>query len=141
MKEIEKRELNVSPETWINQETGEVREFAVVVREATDKGFHKVWIDDLSKILGLLGGSKIIVFKYILDNINPYSNEFGGTVREISEKCNVDKNTVSETLSILTTANFIKKVRTGTYLVNSETLVQGKHNKRQGIMIRYNTLK
>jgi hypothetical protein len=135
-----KKDLETQSECWINQETGEVRQFAVIVKESTDSGFHKIWLEDLSKILGILGGGKVKVFKYILDNINPYSNEFGGTHREIAEKCEVNKMTVNETITLLLESDFLKKVRVGTYLVNSKTLIQGTSKKRMGIMVRYKEL-
>ena len=136
----EKRDLGVKNEVWINQDTGEVKQFSVVLKEASDNGFHKVWLEDLAHILGLLGGGKTKVFQHILGNINPYSNEFGGTVREISEKLGIDKTTVNKTINLLMEADFLKKVRSGTYLVNSETLIQGSHTKRSGIMIKYRGL-
>ncbi|WP_394772061.1 replication/maintenance protein RepL [Mucilaginibacter sp.] len=130
----------VAYEEWVNKNTGEVRTFAVVSKETGDHSFHKVWLEDLARILGLLGGAKIEVFTYILKNINPYSNEFGGTVREIAEKTGIDANTVQKTIKVLRENDFLKKVRTGTYLVNSKMLVQGSHSKRVGILVKYNGL-
>jgi hypothetical protein len=130
----------VAYEEWVNKSTGEVRTFAVVSKETGDHSFHKVWLEDLARIMGLLGGAKIDVFTYILKNINPYSNEFGGTVREIAEKTGTDVNTVQKTLKILKENDFLRKVRTGTYLVNSSMLVQGSHSKKMGILVKYNGL-
>jgi len=128
-------------ETWVNQDTGEVRQFAVVDRPySSDFNFHKVWLEDLVKILGILGGAKIAVFNYILENINPFSNEFGGTQREIAEKIGTTAKTVNETVSILLKEGFMKKVRIGTYLINSRYLVKGSHNKRVGLMLKYDEL-
>jgi predicted transcriptional regulator len=128
-------------EKWVNTETGESREFAVINRpHGTDFGFHKVWLEDLAKILGLLGGPKVKVFNHILTNINPYSNEFGGTVREIANLLEVGTSTVHETVQKLVNNDFMKKVRTGTYLVNAKFLVKGGHNKRMGLMLKYDDL-
>lgn len=142
MKEIAKTgEKILSYEKWVNQETGEVQTFAVVSRDKTgDHGFHKVWLQDLAKILGLLGGSKVAVFNHILSNINAISNEFGGTNREIAEATDVNKETVNQTIKILIEAGFLKKVRTGTYMVNSKMMVQGGHDKRVGLMLKYDGL-
>ena len=135
---VKEKHREVSYEEWVNPQTGESRLFAVIMKETADFDFHKVWIDDLAKILGLLGGAKVQVFKYILDNINPYSNEFGGTNREIAKKIGVDGVTVNRTIKTLIEADFMKKVRTGTYLINSRVLVRGSHDKRVGLMLKYN---
>lgn len=128
-------------ERWINEDTGEIREFMVIDRPySSDYNFHKVWLDDLSKILGILGGAKIAIFNHILENINPYSNEFGGTQTEVSKIINVSKTTVNEVFKTLIENNFMKKVRIGTYLINSRYLVKGGHDKRMGLMLKYDEL-
>ena len=141
MKISDKNVPMTKKETWINQETGEIREFVVVSRPySSDFNFHKVWLDDLVKILGILGGGKISVFNYILENINPYNNEFGGTYAEIAEKSGVHVNTVKKTIKILVRENFMKRVRVATYMINSRFLVKGTHNKRMGLMLKYDEL-
>jgi predicted transcriptional regulator len=140
-KGIKKAEQVVRYEQWVNSETGESRQFAVIDRpHGTDFGFHKVWLEDLAKIIGLLGGAKVKVFNHILSNINPYSNEFGGTMREIAELLEVDTKTVQSTIQTLVKENFMKRVRTGTYLVNAKFLVKGGHNQRMGLMLKYDDL-
>lgn len=130
----------MSYETWVNSETGEARQFAVVTRDTADHGFHKVWMEDLAKILGLLGGSKISVFQHIIENVNNLSNEFGGTMREVAEATKVDVTTVNATFRLLQDNDFLKKVRNGTYKINPRILAQGKHDKRMGLIVKYNTL-
>lgn len=140
-KGTKKVEQVVRYEQWVNTETGESRQFAVVDRpHGTDFGFHKVWLEDLAKIMGLIGGPKVKVFNYILCNINPFSNEFGGTVREIATKLEVSPTTVQETVKLLTRENFMKRVRTGTYLIHARFLVKGGHDKRMGLMLKYDEL-
>lgn len=138
---VKKAEQVVRYEQWVNTETGESRQFAVVDRpHGTDFGFHKVWLEDLAKILGLIGGPKVKVFNHILCNINPFSNEFGGTVREVATVLEISPTTVQETIKLLTKEAFMKRVRTGTYLVNAKFLVKGGHNKRMGLMLKYDDL-
>lgn len=137
--EVSKPEV-VLYEEWVNKHTGEVRTFAVVSKKTGDNGFHKVWLDDLAKVMNILGGGKLEVFGYIIQNINPYSNEFGGTIREVAQKTGIDEKTVQRTINLLKDADFLKKVRTGTYLINSKKLVQGGQEKKNGIMVIYNSL-
>ncbi|MGG6548786.1 UNVERIFIED_CONTAM: replication/maintenance protein RepL, partial [Prevotella sp. 15_C9] len=57
------KEQTVRYETWVNPQTGESREFAVVDKPyQSDYNFHKVWLNDLAKVMGILGGAKIQVF-------------------------------------------------------------------------------
>ena len=138
---MQSKEEILRMENWVNQETGEVRAFAVMNRSKMgDYGFHKVWVEDLARIIGVLGGSKNKVFAYLLSNINPISNQFGGTIREVSEILNIDTVTVQKTFSILVREHFMKRVRAGTYQVNSVVLVKGSHERRVGLMLNYDKL-
>jgi len=131
----------IRTESWVHQETGEVRVFTVVKRSETgDYGFHKVWLEDLGRIIGVLGGAKVKVFSYILNNINPVSNQVGGTIRELAAILNLDTVTVQNTIQILIKQGFMKRIRSGTYQVNAEVLVKGGHEKRSGLMISYDKL-
>ena len=138
---VKQQEQVVSTQRWVNPDTGEERVFTVIDRsQMGDYGFHKVWLEDLSRIIGVLGGAKMKVFSYILDNINSVSNQFGGTIREISELLTIDKDTVQSTVTILIQHGFMKRVRTGTYQVSANVLVKGSHEKRAGLMITYDKL-
>lgn len=135
------KEQTVRYETWINPQTGESREFAVVDKPyQSDYNFHKVWLNDLAKVMGILGGAKIQVFSWILGEINPYSNEVGFTITEAMENAKVGRNTVIETIQLLIKANFMKKIRACTYRINPKMLVKGSHNRRVGIMLKYDEL-
>lgn len=138
---VKQQEQIVSTQRWVNQETGEERVFTVIGRsEMGDYGFHKVWLEDLSRIIGVLGGSRIKVFSYILNNLNPISNQFGGTIREVSEILGIDKTSVQSTVTTLIEQGFMKRVRNGTYQISSNVLVKGNHEKRAGLMLTYDKL-
>jgi predicted transcriptional regulator len=135
------KESVVRYETWYNSETGEVREFAVVDKPySSDYNFHKLWLEDLAKVLDILGGSKFKVFSHILKIINPYSNDVGFTHRELEEELNVSHTTINDVVKKLIKANFMKKVRIGTYKINPKMLVKGSHDKRVGLMLKYDEL-
>ena len=132
----------VSEQRWVNQETGEIAVFNVVKRSAAnDYGFTKVWLNDLCHILDLVGNGKIKVFSYILANINPISNEFGGSIRELALIVKVDKVTVSNTIQILLKQGFMRKKRSGCYLISANLLVKGDSEKRVGLMVTYDELR
>lgn len=138
---VKQQEQIVSTQRWVNPDTGEERVFTVIDRsQMGDYGFHKVWLEDLGRIIGVLGGAKVKVFSYILNNINPVSNQFGGTIREISELLEIDKDTVQSTITTLVQQGFMKRVRIGTYQISSNVLVKGNHEKRAGLMLTYDKL-
>lgn len=144
------KEQVVRYEEWVNRDTGEVRQFAVIDKPySSDYNFHKVWLEDLAKVLDVIGGAKIAVFNYILKNINPFSNEVGFTHQEITKSVTyevndkvkkVGRNTVYETVQLLQKADFMRKVRPATYRINPKMLIKGSHNKRVGIMMKYDEL-
>ena len=138
---VKQQEQIVSTQRWVNPDTGEERVFTVIDRsQMGDYGFHKVWLEDLGRIIGVLGGAKVKVFSYILNNINPVSNQFGGTIREISELLEIDKDTVQSTITTLVQQGFMKRVRIGTYQISANVLVKGNHEKRAGLMLTYDKL-
>jgi hypothetical protein len=138
---MKQQEQVITTQRWVNQETGEERVFTVIDRsQMGDYGFHKVWLEDLGRIIGLLGGGKVKVFNYVLNNLNPISNQFGGTIREVSELLGIDKVTVQSTFTILIKEGFMKRVRNGTYQVSARMLVKGNHEKRAGLMLTYDKL-
>lgn len=140
---INKKEDVVRYEEWTNVNTGETKPFAVINKEINgDTNWWKLWVTDLLATLGLIGNVKIKVLMYIMDNINPYDNTFGGTIREIAEGSKTSNTTVQRVLKILIDeANFLVKVRTGTYQINPNVLAKGSHKKRVGLMVQYDKSK
>jgi predicted transcriptional regulator len=135
------KEVTVRYEDWVNKDTGEIRSFAVVDKPySSDFNFHKIWLEDLAKVLDILGGTKFKVFSHILKIINPYSNEVGFTTREISEELSVSRPVVMDVVSKLIQADFMRKVRIATYKINPKMLVKGTHDKRVGLMLKYDDL-
>lgn len=138
---VKEVEQIVSTDDWAHCITGEVRTMITINRPETgDFGFHKVWLEDFGRIVGILGGGKVKVFNHILNNINPISNQFGGTIRELAAILVLDSVTIQTTIRILIEQGFMKRIRSGTYQINPEILVQGKHTKRVGLMINYDRL-
>ena len=135
------KEVVVRYEDWINKETGEIRSFDVVDKPySSDFNFHKIWLEDLAKVLDILGGTKFKVFSHILKIINPYSNEVGFTTRELAEELSVSRPVVIDVINKLIVADFMRKVRVATYKINPKMLVKGSHDKRVGLMLKYDDL-
>lgn len=134
-------ESTVRYEEWVNKETGEVREFAVIDKEVqNDYGFHKVWLEDLAMVLGVIGGQKLKVFSWLLQHINPVTNEIGFTQEELARETGTNQRTVLETVKSLVAARFMKKIRIACYKVNPKMLIKGNSNKRGAMMIIYDQI-
>ncbi len=56
------------------------------------------------------------------------------------KKTKVSRPTVVETTQLLIKANFMKRVRPCMYRINPKMLVKGSHNRRVGIMLKYDEL-
>ncbi len=105
-----------------------------------DVNWFKFWLADMAGILQVIGGAKMAVFSYIIENINRSTNEFGGTVREIAEKSNVAVSTVQETINLLLESDFMRRIRVATYQVNPDIMAYGNSQKRGYLVIRYSNL-
>ena len=131
----------VAYQEWVNTETGETKVFAVIDKEVyADVNFYKVWLLDLITVMDKIGNKKLKVLNYILSNIEPSTNQFGGTIREIAKNINVSTPVVNSTIKLLLEVDFFRKIRTGTYQINPEIMVRGRANKRMNLMIKYNEL-
>lgn len=140
-KTIKEKDQTIRYEEWVNKDTGEVRKFAVVIKPfSSDFNFHKVWLEDFARIIGILGGQKIAVFNHILGNINPYDNQFGGTIREIAEETESSTKTVQSVIKTLIQHDFMRKIRASQYQISPKFLVKGGHDKRMGLMLKYDDL-
>jgi len=128
---------NQSVKIYIDKETGEELSVCVSIATTKDNNFHKVWLEDYAKIMAELGGAKITVFSHIVKNINPISNEFGGTNREIAEDTGVSLSIVNQTIQDLIRMGFMNKKRVACYVINPNILLKGTHGKRMGLLRIY----
>jgi predicted transcriptional regulator len=131
----------VAYQKWVNLETGEEKEFAVVEREVEfDKNFYKIFLLDLLSITKNLGKGKIKVLYYILEKINPPDNLFLARVADIAHATNSSPNTVTSAINMLLEADFFRRKMQGVYMVSPRYIVKGNSNKRKGLMIIYKDL-
>lgn len=95
----------------------------------TDFNFHKVWLEDLTKLLDLIGGQKLKVLNHILLNMDR-ENTFIGTVRGMSENLNLSMETVTKSMKILKDSGNLKMRQNGIYMINPDLIIQGGSTKR-----------
>ncbi|MED0988207.1 replication/maintenance protein RepL, partial [Bacillus paramycoides] len=83
-----------------------------------------------------IGGKKLKVVNYILDNVTLANNSLIITTEELAERSGVSRFTVNETLKALTNANIIKR-KTGAIMLNPSLLVRGDENKQKFLLIEF----
>lgn len=128
----------VTYDEWINQRTGEVRQFAIVEKPIyMDTNFYKVFLVDLLSLWKEMGRGRIKVLFHILENIEPSNNMFIGTYDRIAKDTNSARKTIAKTLKFLQEIDFLRLVQPGVYMVSPRYIVKGSHKKRQGLMIKY----
>ena len=85
--------------TLIDNDTGEVIEVDKIYRRQIQGNFVKAYIKGLVMMLDIVGGSKLKIVNYLLDNLRLSDNKLLATQREIAEEVNVSIKTV--TLSLI----------------------------------------
>lgn len=132
------RKISSKVETWINQETGEVRQVQEIEVKATDKGFDKVWLGMILAVLEIIGSKKIDVIKYILENRSRTENTITVSQNKIAKDVGVSVQTVNETMKRLESADFIHRIVPGHYRINPAVIWRGSHMGRMAIMAKFN---
>ncbi|CRD12774.1 replication and maintenance protein [Staphylococcus aureus] len=87
-------------------------------------------------MLDMIGGKKLKIVNYILDNVHLSNNTMIATVREIAEGTNTSTKTVNTTLKILEEGNIIKR-RTGALMLNPELLMRGDDQKQKYLLLEF----
>ena len=136
-----KKQRIIGKETYIKQDTGEIKEVVVVEKNVEqDFNFYKVWLLDLLGILDIVGNKKIKVINYLLEIMNPRDNSISITYKEVEKHTGVSYPIVVETFKILLESNFLVKVRQSFYMINPDIIVKGSTGKRINLLIQYKNL-
>lgn len=84
----------------------------------------------------MIGGKKLKIVNYILDNVHLSNNMLIATTREIAKVTGTSTQTVSRTLQILEEGNIIKR-RTGALMLNPELLMRGDDQKQKYLLLEF----
>ncbi|CAC7922943.1 TPA: replication/maintenance protein RepL [Staphylococcus aureus] len=120
----------------IDEQTGEVIEVDKLYRKQTSGNFVKAYIVQLISMLDMIGGKKLKIVNYILDNVHLSNNIIVTTTREIAKATNTSTQTVTRTLKILEEGNIIKR-RTGALMLNPELLMRGDDQKQKYLLLEF----
>lgn len=124
-------------ETWINQETGEVREVQEIDIKTTDVGFEKIWVGMILAVLDIVGGRKKDIVAYLVAKRVRSENIVFATQRKIADDVNVSLKTVTETIQALKRQNIVTQVTPGCYRINPGVIWRGNHLSRMAIMAKF----
>lgn len=106
------------------------------------KHFWRVWLGDLLYTLGLINNSKQLdVVFYVLDNTDPATNLYIGTVRKTVEETGISYGTVATIFKKMQAVDMIAKQQNGVYKVKPNLLMKGDDNKKQRLVIEYEKIK
>jgi len=126
----------IGTETYINQETGEIKEMQVINIEERDANFHKLWLGHIIQAINLMGNQKIKFAFWLLEQMNS-DNLITMTVRQMSIKGKVSLQTASRAVKTLIDSDFLVKINMGVYQVNPEMIFKGGKTDRMNVMISY----
>lgn len=124
----------------IKRETGEVMDL-VIDKEVSSQNFWKIWLSDILTIMDIISNSKQLdVVLQIIQHIKQSDNTFIGTYGETAKKTGISEKTVATAFRTLLKNNFLRKIHSGVYQVNTKYIVKRNENKRRMIINYYNTL-
>jgi DNA-binding transcriptional regulator YhcF (GntR family) len=120
-----------------NRETGDFEEIGpadtFVKPIGRNEPFMITYLAEIINLIDTLGNKKMQVVKYILRNMSKSENVLIITTPELAKKCNVSRQTISDTLKLLETANLIQR-RTGAIMIHPK-LMNNKKAKGEAIMM------
>ncbi|NOI67781.1 replication/maintenance protein RepL [Vibrio sp. 99-8-1] len=122
------------PDDWefVNNRTGEVIPYNIFV--VKDGGnFNKVFLNEFASVIGCTGGSSEKVLSWILRSKNN-RNEFYSTQQEIAYLTGVGVATVGRVFSALRKHHFLRKTRSGAYIINPNMIHYGGDGNRIAIV-------
>lgn len=123
----------------IDPVTGEDLSFYYSDYQERDVNFTKVWMKNFLSQIDELANQKFKVAMYIMENTRD-DNIFIGTIRNINKKTKISIPTIHETMTILISNNFMKRVSNGVYMINADIMFKGNHGNRIRILNEYSQL-
>lgn len=120
---------------WINERTGQRIQAKTILKPVKRDNFEILYLSYMCDLFDKLGGKKYKVLKYILEN-KDYNNVILTSIRDLSIKCEVSKQTVAETLRILKNLGIIT-TRLGAIMLNAKFMNNGTINKENYLIHKF----
>ena len=117
---------------YIDEDGNEGTETEVYKKVYGHSHFWKVWLGDLLNTLGLINNNKQLdVVFYVLENTDPSTNLYIGTLRSTAEKTNISYKTVATIFKKMQEVDMIKMQQNGVYKVKPSLLMKGNDTKKK----------
>ena len=129
---MEEAHFNPATYTITDNLTGEIVNIQLFIERSSKDYWEKAFAKTLAEYIGLGGSSASRILAYLIKNKDS-KNLVGGTVRSIAEDCKVSTSAVVKLFKVLQTKQFLRKVRSGTYMISPEMMRHG--SKTQGAML------
>lgn len=127
---------------YIDEDGNEGTQTEVYKKTYGGKHFWRVWLGDLLYTLGLINNSKQLdVVFHVLENTDPATNLYIGTIRKTVEDTGVSLGTVAAIFKKMQEVDMIAKQQNGVYKVKPTLLMKGDDNKKQRLVIEYEKIK
>lgn len=139
MKTTRKKVKVIGTETYIKQQTGEIKEMQVMSIEERDANFHKIWLEHIIHSMDIIGNQKIRFAFWLIDQMNS-ENQITMTYRQMSAKSGISLDTVQRTIKALTDSGFLKRYNIGVYQINPDVIFKGGKKNRMNILLEYNNI-
>ena len=136
MSTTRKRVKIIGKETYIKQDTGELREMQVIDIEERDANFHKLWLGHILNSIDLIGNQKTRLAFWILNHLDS-NNLLIMTQRQIANKTGIARGTINATLRALIDSSFLIMRQAGVYQVNPDVLFKGGKKARMSVLLQY----
>ncbi len=129
--------LKTELSTWQNLATGEIVEANEVLKKAPERnGFMITYLSTIIDLLDIVGNKKLVIVKYILNNMDTHNNTLLTTTRELAKATRVSTPTITETLKILEENEIISR-RTGAIMLNPKLVHKGSSGKERALITRF----
>lgn len=127
---------------YIDEDGNEGIETDIYKKVYGGKHFWRVWLGDLLYTLGLLNNSKQLdVVFHVLDNTEPSSNLYIGTLQATAEQTGISYKTVAIVFKKMQEVDMITKKQNGVYLIKPSLMMKGDDTKKQRLVIEYEKVK
>lgn len=127
---------------YVDEDGNEGTETEVYKKIYGGKHFWRVWLSDLLYTLGLINNSKQLeVVFYVLDNTDPSSNLYIGTLQNTAKETNISYVTVATIFKKMQNVDMITKQQNGVYKVKPNLLMKGSDLKRNRLIVEYEQIK
>ncbi len=135
-----KKIATTKPEYHVEDKTGEVVEIPNLKFIEKDVNFHKTWIDELWLILEPLANQYVLLWFWIIKNVNP-KNQLIKSFKEIEKETGIAHKSLCQFMKTYQEKNGMVKIRDGVYMLNPEVCFKGNHDNRSKAIKDYQKYK